>query len=213
MSQTLAPDLPIHPRALAALSAETWTAILQSRPGADTLSGPAAMEHPSRAGVEILNWERQPDRGVLHDPPEKWYPLPRETYFALREAWLRDEDVPWPRTTAILSAWADRAGMGAYAVDFRGRSPAAALLLWVIDQEHEAGDDQSRGVQSIAYIPDVIWDPDAGVRSAGRYLLQELYLRYPRALAVVDMVPVTSPLNHVLMALGYRVYRRWEAPK
>ncbi len=178
---------PIHPRALAALPPEVWEHIL----------GPAPALSGSR---EMLNWERMPERGVLHDPPERWYPVTRAAYFAHRARWLRGQEVPWPRTEAILSAWAARVDMSAYAVNARGAQPAAALLLWLIDD--------GRG-QPVAYVPDLVWDPDVGIRSAGRYLLQELYLRHRHALAVVDAVPASSPLNHVLMALGYRVYLRW----
>ena len=178
---------PIHPRARAALPPEVWERILGPPP-------------PSLADGEILNWERDPQRGVLHDPPEKWYPLSRAEYFAHRGRWIQPEEAPWPRTKAVLSAWAEHVDMRAYAVNAQAAKPAAALLLWLIDD--------GRGMP-VAYIPDLIWQPEVGIRSAGRYLLQELYLRYPHALAVVEAVPATSPLNHVLMALGYRVYLRW----
>ena len=186
--------LPIHPRALAALPPALWGEILTAAPEGEMAD--------RGEETEILNWERAVDRGVLHDPPEQWYAIPRATYFAWRARWLDRARVPWPRRREMLVAWAERAAMRAYAVNAGDRRPAAALLLWSIEP--------TPGAPRVVYIPDLIWDPEAGIRNAGRYLLQELYLRHRDALAVVDMVPTSSPLNRVLMALGYRVYARWQ---
>ncbi len=218
MSEPSLLDLPIHPCARVVLSPHVWERILgvQHDQWADVPPFSVGAEHGRReaAVAEILNWERAPDRGVLHDPPEKWYPITLKDYFARREAWIQDEEVPWLRSQARLSAWAENVGMVAYAVNIRGRGPAAALLLWMIDNDAGKKDGCTEyPVRSVAYVPDIIWDPGTGIRNAGRYLLQELYLRHPDALAVVDMVPASSALNHVLMALGYRVYQRWGVPE
>lgn len=200
MSERLLDDLPIHPRARAALPPEVWARILDE--GEGCWRAPAPLGHD----VEVLNWERSPERGVLHDPPERWYEVSREEYFLWRERWLQGREVPWPRVPAVLQAWAEHAAMKAYAVNVKGRGPVAMLLLWRIEEEALPG---TPGPSLTLYVPDLVWDPEMGIRHAGRYLLQELYLRHPTAWAVVDFVPVTSPLNHVLMALGYRVYYRW----
>ena len=186
-------DVPIHPHARAALPREAWEQLLHAHtpPRIDDV------------GEEILNWERPPDRGVLHDPPERMYILSLDVYFEYRDMWVEEQELPWPRRKAFLKAWAHRVGMTAYGVNVRGHGPAAACLVWPIQRQN--GHRRS----STLYIPDLVWDPQVGVRTSGRYLLQDLYLRQPDALAVVDMVPVSSEVNAVLMALGYRVYHRW----
>ncbi len=185
-------DLPIHPRARAALPHERWEALTRAYP----------LTEEVRSGEEILNWERNPERGVLHDPPERVYPLPLQGYFDRRSLWGVDAALPWPRGKAFLKAWAQQVGMVAYGINARGRGPVAACLLWHIPPK--------QGEHSpTVYIPDVIWDPAVDIRNPGRYLLQDLYLRHPEAWIIVDMVPSSSPLNRVLMALGFRVYQRW----
>ncbi len=144
--------------------------------------------------VEILFWERRNDRGPLHDPPERWHPLDVELYLNLRgdwqrpgRSWLREGmDVILPYVPAQ-----------AYAVFMRGEL-AGGLLLWMPHPD-------------LAYILDVTWRPDVGPRTVVRYLLQELYMYYPQAHVVLDGEEVGSPLNRILLALGYRVYRRaWD---
>jgi len=146
--------------------------------------------------VEVLNWERRPDRGPLHDPPYRWWPLSPDAYRALREAWGR-EGVAWIRHPDVWLTWGERLPLQAFAVG-PTEEPMAAMLLWVPSPD-------------FVYIVDLVWDPARGPRSVVRYLLQELYMHHPRAHVVLDGERVDSALNKVLMALGYRVYRRqWE---
>lgn len=145
---------------------------------------------------EVLFWERRPDRGPLHDPPERWRPASPEEYMGWRDAWNR-EGVSWLRSRAVLDLFARHVPLRAYAVHGRGR-PVGALLLW-------------QPAPDFLYLVDLTWDPQVGPRTTVRYLLHELYMYHPQALAVLDGEWVSSPINRVLLALGYRVYRRgWE---
>ncbi len=143
---------------------------------------------------EILSWERDPERGVLHDPPHRWYPISTEAYWGIHWLW-NTPDVPWPRVKHALALLADVLPVKAYGIATGERSLAGALLLW----HPEPG---------LVHVLDLIWHPKVGARNVGRYLLQELYMRHPRAWVALDLVSVRSPLNPVLAALGYHVYHR-----
>lgn len=148
-----------------------------------------------RLREEVLSWERHPERGPLHDPPEKWYPIALETFWHWHRNWEAESPL-WPRSAHILKRLTARVPTVAYGINVRDTAPAGAMLFC-------AGND------GMGYIADLIWAPDVGPRNVGRYLLQTLYLYRPTITPALDLLPVTSGLNRVLMALGYRVYRRW----
>ncbi len=155
----------------------------------------AAWATVMKGGREILSWERRPERGPLHDPPTRWQPIVPEVYWRLHANWARAETV-WPRERSILRRLNAHLPLHAYAVAARDHELVAAMLLWM------PGPD-------FVHVLDVIWHPQRGIRSSGRYLLQELYMHVPGAHVYLDLEDAESPLNRVLAALGYRVYRRW----
>jgi len=148
-----------------------------------------------RLREEVLSWERRPERGPLHDPPEKWFLLAPEAFWEYHRRWEAESPL-WPRSQRVLARLSERVPTVAYGINVRDIAPAGAMILCAADDH-------------MAYIADLIWSPQAGPRNVGRYLLQTLYLYRPTVTPALDMVLVTSGLNRVLMALGYRVYRRW----
>ncbi len=146
---------------------------------------------------EVLCWERPPDRGVLHDPPLRWRPIPVSDYLALRHTWHAGTN-SWFRHPACVRGWGEHVPLEGYVLDGRDGHPRCALLLW-------------RPVTSFVYVVDCAWASAETVRQHARYLLQELYLHHREAHAILEFETVNSPLNPVLMALGYRVHRRWWA--
>ncbi len=184
------PAWQAHIRRLSTSAPSRWTVVTPgSEPALDPPAGWRAV-----AGYEVLSWEREPGRGVLHDPPMRVQPLSVDRYLALRQAWPRAE-VPGPRVTSVIRRAARELTLQAYMLGETLRRPTIALLLWAPGP-------------SLAYIVDVVWAPQVNLRTWGRYLFQDLYLHHREARFVLDVEPVHSPLNPVLAALGYRVYRR-----
>ncbi len=160
-------------------------------------TNPEDIEHQGwrrRLREEVLSWERRPERGPLHDPPEKWFPLSPDAFWEHYQRWEAESPL-WPRSRRVLKRLTARVPTVAYGINVGDITPAGALLLC-------AADDQ------MAYVADLIWSPQVGPRNVGRYLLQTLYLYRPTVTPAMDLILVTSGLNRVLMALGYRVYRR-----
>jgi ribosomal protein S18 acetylase RimI-like enzyme len=58
------------------------------------------------------------------------------------------------------------------------------------------------------HLLDVAVDPQVGIRSAGRPLLQALYHTFRQTVPFLANEPVDSHLNHLFVALGYRVLHR-----
>ena len=144
---------------------------------------------------EILCWERSPERGVLHDPPLRWREVSAREYLTLWETWQPLER-PGFRRLPCLQRWSQRLPLRGYVIAPPEGEPHIALLAW-------------HAHPTLVYVVDCVWRPGTAVRRLGRYLFQELYLHHREAHVVLEFEPVDSPLNPVLMALGYRVHRRW----
>jgi len=130
----------------------------------------------------------------LHDPPERWQRMAVADYWEVRRQW-GSQGAVWPRQELYLQSLASVLPLTAYRIGQGPERLAGAMLLWQPEP-------------TFVHVLDLIWHPDHGVRSVGRYLLQELYMRSPQAHVVLDLERVSSPLNRVLAALGYRVYKR-----
>lgn len=180
----------LSPESLPVPESRQWVVMV---PGSAAQLRPPAGWHEV-GGREILCWERHPERGVLHDPPLRCEAIPLTAYWELREA--AKSDLPWPRSPDAVRRLARHVDLVAYAVREPASGATLALLCW-------------QPSPHILHTVDVCWSPGASVRSLGRYLLQDMYLRHPDAQAILEFEPVGSPLSPVLMALGYRVYRRW----
>ncbi|NOX63266.1 MAG: GNAT family N-acetyltransferase [Chloroflexi bacterium] len=144
---------------------------------------------------ELLVWRRPAEQGYLPIPRELLAPIEPRAFLAISRSW-RDQPPCWQREQTALEHFADR-GMLGWAIVREGR-PVAGVLTF--PPRHEE-----------MMLMDVAVEPEIGIRSAGRPLIQALHLKFPGVATVLNNEPVDSFLNPLFAAMQYRVIaRRYE---
>ncbi|MCS7040513.1 MAG: GNAT family N-acetyltransferase [Anaerolineae bacterium] len=141
---------------------------------------------------ELLTWYRPLDQDLLPVPGEFLEAVDAAAILSGCFHW-HDRPLCWQRQQRTLQQLLDDS-IGAWAILRNGRPVAYAL--------------GRRPHNGRLHLLDVAVDPQVGIRSAGRPLLQALYHTFRQAVPLLANEPVDSHLNHLFVALGYRVLHR-----
>lgn len=141
---------------------------------------------------ELLTWYRPLEQDLLPVPGEFLETVDAVGVLTDCFHW-HDRPPCWQRQQRTLLQLLDET-VGAWAIVRNGRPVAYAL--------------GRRPHNGRLHLLDVAVDPQVGIRSAGRPLLQALYHSFRQSVPVLANEPVDSHLNHLFVALGYRVLHR-----
>ncbi len=144
---------------------------------------------------ELLVWRRPADQGYLPIPRELLTDANPRELLERCHGW-RDQPPCWQRERPTLERYVAR-GVKGWAIVRAGR-PVAYILAFPPHLDE-------------MLLMDIAVDPDVGIRSAGRPLIQALHLKYPNVTTILHNEPVDSFLNPLFAAMQYRVAaRRYE---